>query len=763
MPRPTSPTPARTSSAPRTTGARANRLLTVLALLAPLVGLGTVLDTLPAGAADDPLDDPLRLTIERVSPAVLTDQSEVTITGIVTNESDEVWTSVNVAPLRSSYPIRDRASLAEAAASPDDTYVGDRLTEVEAITTVDSLAPGASASFTTRIPRSSVGTTPGVYWIGVHALGETATQPRDTATDGRARTFLPVAAPDTEPQDTAVVLPMRAQVRHTPEGQLANVRSWTASLSPGGRLHQLLAAGTGTGDAPVAWLVDPAVPDAVRHLAEGNQPWQLQAAGADAEPTDGEDQSSAGTEDEPPAPDESGWDDDTVAAARAARAWLTTFTEVLGTAEVYALPYGDVDVTQMTRAAPTMLATARTRSAEVLEELGVTATPAVAPIDGRIDEASVAATAPGTVVLLQDTGLVAASGTVPSVGTLLERPYAASSSGAAQGGPGPEASGNAVAVRQRVASEAVLKNLAGDSSPLVVVPPSDWSADTGVRELLSLTGSKAVRPVSLGAALDASTTTLSGASLQAPAQGRRARVPAANVRAAVAMTRPASLLESVLARPAGVDQQVSDAALTSLTQPTRRNPRPVRRRMKDTTAHLEEMLGQVQISGPAVATLSGESGRIGATLSNSLSVPVTVDVDAVTAGSLEIDAPDRVTLAPESRRRLLLQANKAQRGVQNVTLRVTSADGEALGSEATFPVRSSEVSGILWLIMAAGAAVLFGAIAVRLFRRGLASRRQQVVEEAGTEGPDGTTTDTTTDTTTQTTQGVQDADKESHE
>jgi hypothetical protein len=55
--------------------------------------------------------------------------------------------------------------------------------------------------------------------------------------------------------------------------------------------------------------------------------------------------------------------------------------------------------------------------------------------------------------------------------------------------------------------------------------------------------------------------------------------------------------------------------------------------------------------------------------------------------------------------------------VHAVTLIVTDSDGNPLGSLTQVSVRTSRVGIVIWVIMAAGAALLFLAIGVRLYRR----------------------------------------------
>ena len=72
---------------------------------------------------------------------------------------------------------------------------------------------------------------------------------------------------------------------------------------------------------------------------------------------------------------------------------------------------------------------------------------------------------------------------------------------------------------------------------------------------------------------------------------------------------------------------------------------------------------------------------------------------------------------------MLLNASSSAVGVRNVTLLLTDVDDVPLGSSDDLPIRSNRVSNVIWLIVGTGVALLFGAIAVRLFRRVRAARR----------------------------------------
>ena len=77
-----------------------------------------------------------------MTPSEIPRKGAITLSGVVTNASEEQWTDINVSPFISQEPITTRDELAEAAETAPDTAVGDRLTDPGTYETVDELAPG---------------------------------------------------------------------------------------------------------------------------------------------------------------------------------------------------------------------------------------------------------------------------------------------------------------------------------------------------------------------------------------------------------------------------------------------------------------------------------------------------------------------------------------------------------------------------------------------------------------------------------------------
>ena len=227
----------------------------------------------PAPARDG---DPLLVHIDTMSP-VLPESGDVEIGGTVTNVSDETFTRVNLHAFSSETPIRDPLTLSQSATIDPTLFVGDRVTVPGTFDTIDELAPGASATFNDSVPVELLATSgePGIYWIGIHALGDSSV-PRDLVADGRARTFIPrVASGGAQPREASVILPIRSRVWFDEDGAVAGTDRWAKRLAEGGSLDGVLDMADSAGSAPYSWLVDPAVLHALARLANGNPPRTL--------------------------------------------------------------------------------------------------------------------------------------------------------------------------------------------------------------------------------------------------------------------------------------------------------------------------------------------------------------------------------------------------------------------------------------------------------------------------------------------------------
>jgi hypothetical protein len=686
---------------------------------ATLVAPGSAHAGPPAGD-----DSPLAVTIDALAPAYIPKRGPIRVTGSVTNNDAAPWTTVNVYAFIGRGPMTTSAELAEAATFEPGRDVGDRITAPNAYDTIERIDPGQSAQFSVRVPRSAItASEPGVYWFGLHALG-TGPEGRVEGADGRARTFLPLVPRTNREVDTALVVPLRRRVTFARDGRLTGVPAWTRDLSPGGQLRSIVDFGASAGSRPITWLVDPAVPDAVRALAAGNPPLSLgpdeqeaeEEGGADDGDSPGPTASPEATPDSSEAPDPEA---PTVpeATIEAANAWLERLPVALEASQVLTLPYGDVDVPAAAKRGPSIHERARARSDNPAVPLG---SPGVSPPSGYLDEAGLRLLKRDTTVLLKEGAFLEGA---PPVARILGRRIVPTSPAAAAGGPGPDDPLAPVAVRQRILSEAALRLISPGRQPLVVELPSDWvpTATTGFFEGLDQDWVDLTTVAGVATAHRARRVPVTG--LAYPARQARRELRAGLFGAVDSLILAGDTLEAVLTRNDTVAQAVVDQGLVSLSYASRGRQGEARGSVQRSRRWIRKQLASVRIVAPPRVTLSSASGRFAATLVNELDQPVTVGINAVSDEQMTISGPPAVDIPAGGRTTVLLNARTGQLGIHNVTLVLTDTEGTSLGSSDTVPIRAAQVSAVIWLILGTGVALLFGAIAVRLIRRVRAATR----------------------------------------
>ena len=716
----------------------AARLAVVLA--AGALALSTLLTAAPALAAsgDDSAtgsaasaasgspsavqSQPLVPKIHSISPDYVPDQGPIVIRGTVTNASDHTWTSINVHGFMGAAPLTTSAQLAVAAKVPVDADVGHRITRAGTFASIARLKPGRSAHFVIRLPHATLPvTSPGVYWFGVHVLGDDG-QGGPRIAVGRDRTFLPYV-PDSAVQgdaqeDAALVVPVRSGVVRGPDGTVVDPDSWGQSLRSG-PLHDVVATGQAAGGRPLTWLVDPAVTDVVRQIARGNPALTLSApGGGQGDQTTSPSPSSSASGSTSSAAGGTSLAPPSAATRQTARSWLQQLHSLLAsdTGETLGLPYGDLAVESAATYDRTLLRSAYQRSAHVLRAWGLSAGSIDAPADGRTTGDALSALPRNTDVLLPDTGVIRDTHTVNQVAG---RRAVLSSTATEQGGPGPVYARSPLALRQRILAEAAVRLLA-DHEPLVVeLPPGLEShvrtsffsgLDVPWLRLTTLDGAAAVPP--------------------APLDAQRLRVPSPSeprlgprvYRTADHLLADGSTLQSVLTDNHVLHERLFEAVTGNTSYAAQQEPLLALSRTRVIARWVRGNLDELGLAAPPSVTLASTSGRFSVLVSNDLDVPVTVRVQAHSDSHLKITGGDKVRLPPHGRSSVLLDASTHQRGVHSVTLELTSTDGHPLGATEQFPLRSEQVSGLIWVIIGAGVALLFAAIAVRLTRRVLRAR-----------------------------------------
>jgi len=693
-------------------------LLAALAAAAAMTGLSGLGGAGVAAAAAGPgavraTDAPLAITIEQLTPASIPRQGNVRVSGWVTNTSDEIWAFINVHTFIGADPITTTADLDFESTRGVEESVGDRITAPGTFDTIPDLAPGASAPYTVRVPADQLGADePGVYWFGVHALGQTAAG-RDSVADGRARTFLPLVPRTDTPINTALVLPIRHQVLYEPDGSLADAEEWAQTLGQGGQLQSVLDFGVAAGARPITWLVDPAVPAAVQQLEDGNPPRALVTPTEEGDGSTGSPSPSDAASGDPssaPASPASPADD----LALVAVPWMARLQQALTGKQVLALPWGDVDVAAAAKRSPEVYADARARSGTNLTLGNFAMTPAVSAPNGFLDDAALALVDPTTTALVSDRSV--SRGQAPSVASYAGRRLILYSAKAATGGPGPDDPLAPIAMRQRILSEAALRMTEPGRQPLVVVFPPGWTPPDGAAFFDGID----VNWMQLTTLADA--TPQLGRPLAAdrfdyPSWQANHEVDDEAFAAVSALGDEADRLQGVLAEPSDVAARIRGEALGNLSYFARRDAVRSQLATVNTSGWVRARLRSISVAAPRRVILSSNSGTFSVTITNGLDEPVAVRIEATSTPPMTITGPDAVRLEAGSATTVLLEASTDKLGVHDVTIALTDEAGNPLGSTDQLPVRAAAVSQVIWLIMGAAVALLLVAIVTRLVRR----------------------------------------------
>jgi len=649
--------------------------------------------------------------MQSITPDYVPERGPIVVKGTITNVSDERWTAINVHGFIGSTPVTTPEELAAAAETPVDADVGDRIVEPGTFDNIPALDPGESTSFRIRLPRQDLKVSaPGVYWFGVHVLGDDGSG-STRVTVGRDRTFLPLIPRSLQTtgtiEDVALVASVRAGVTRGSDGSIEDTGAWLRSLRTG-QLHQAVALGRAAQTHPLSWVLDPAVLDAVRQLAAGNPPRTLGTAGPGG---------SGGPSTGPSASASTAPAADTGAASapatvRAARRWLSNLRQVLttGTGQTFGLPYGDLAVGTALAYDRALLDEGVARTGRSLRPWRVPLTPAVSPPDGRMAGSDVSQLRRSAEVLLDDTGV---TGSAPTAVQVSGHRVVLAASAAADGGPGPVDPTSNLALRQRILAEAAVRFLDGQQ-PLVV----DIPADLRRPQPSFFTGLDVpwLRLTTVDDATAGPATPMSADRLREP-DPHQPQLGAHLYGIADRTLDEGRILQSVLSNNDVLRSTLFTEVAGNASYSAAQDHFGAAARMESTSIWVTGNLQGIDLAAPESVTLASTSGRFSAIVSNTLDVPVTVKVRAVSDPDLTITGGETVQLAPHAQTSVLLKASTEVPGVHTVTLELTNQAGQPLGSRDQFPMRAEQVSRLIWVIIGAGVALLFAAIVVRLTRR----------------------------------------------
>ncbi|SKC61257.1 DUF6049 family protein [Krasilnikoviella flava] len=733
-------------AAPAPTPARPARLLTVLLLLAALLGAGALvaLPVGPASASPGAVTAPAArdgaATVElvRSTPTLAVPGSTVTLTVRVTNGTDAALDGAALDLGVSWRPITSREDLSAWA---DDDGAGTAASQV--VEPVDRLAPGDSAQVQLELEVDALGLSADNPW-GPREMSVALT--RDGAALDVLHTFLLFAPEDTAPDPVAVSVaaPVTGPAVDPldPDGYDLDLATDTAS---DGRLSRLLDAAAVTGTSPgMSLAVDPALVAAAAGTDDTDaQAWATRLTGA---PVTG--------------------DEDATADATATSASLSsTAADAAASgepADVAVLPGFDPDLAAVAHADPSRADVAAATGGEAAlggswqrpEDWDLT----VAWPVGRPDAATLAVgrAAPVDQVVVA-AGLAPTDGAPASARTAVETPSGKVSALVADAGlsagfaaltDGDSAPSAAEASTRILADAALLALQQQDAGTqdlhVLAALPRGWSPDPALvgTVLDDLDGASwaDVVPLTETVAAPASRVPRDG-----PARAGRSgdgELAPPSVRRLLDSHRDLSAFSTVASDPVELSGDTDQALVAPLAVAARTAP-DTRDHAVDLAVERSDALQQgIGVADRSNITLVSDTGKLPVTVSNELPVDATVTV---------VLRPDASRLVVESRPTVVVPAGTSTNvhvpvraigsGDVDLQVEVLAPSGAVVAGPTSFAVRVRagwETAGTA--VVAALVALLFLGGIWRTVRRGRSSARttdEGVADDAADpQGPD---------------------------
>jgi hypothetical protein len=744
-----------------TNAARARLRGRLLALAAALVAMFTVVCTaIPAVAAGGQpaatgVASPLSVLITSVSPRYATPHGAVTVTGFATNTTAAPLTGLTIQLWSSNSPLGSRGAMTSyLAVGGGDSAI------LNATTALPTLPAHASRQWSITLKASDVGMT----GFGVYPLAAQASQAGIPLPTGLARTFLPFYPPlPPHSLQQKLSLAWVWPLIDTPQQTVCRALltdGLASSISPAGRLGQLLAAGAGPAgrSAQITWAIDPSLLDSV---AEMTRPYRF-----------GQSPTCAGGT--------------ARAASTTAAGWLGQLKAATARSDFFVTPYADVDVAALSHQGldpelGSAFALGRATARRILGQSQRPAAPGSAgttasfaspgdlnalrsprslgaiawPVDGVADYgvlANLAYNGVGTVVL--DAGMMRPTGgppitpsgvtsTTTALGTHLnvlltddglDQVLAAAPTASAPGGPAPAgppgvaAKAAAFATEQQFLAETamIVAESPATARSIIVAPPRRWNPASGVAQQLLAGTAQApwIKPVSLA--------TLA---LGKPGPGQVPRRQPPQNRTQAQELRP-SLLRQVRRLNSEIQLQASilasphrnylSGALAAAESSAWRGGRAKLRAAEALLARIQDYLtaqqSELKIIDPPRVTLGGKSGTVPVSISNRLRQPVTVllKISAPSTGRVVIGKPSSLVTVPAGQQKVIkIPVQSAVAGSTTLAIALCARDGTPLpGETAQMTVAATQFGTLALVIIGIAFGVFVIASIGRAIRRG---------------------------------------------
>jgi Family of unknown function (DUF6049) len=700
------------------------------------------------------------IAITSMNPAIAAPRGRVQVTGTVTNSTARPVTGLQIQLWSSPARLATRSAMDSYLSTPGPTGLDQPVGAVRQITSV----PGhTTVPWSLTLRASDVGmTTFGVYPLAAElsqGLGTLAT----------FRTFLPFwpgkpAQRAVKPLAIGWVWPL-IDVPHRAACPALLTNSLAASLASGGRLGQLLTAGTSPlGErAGLTYAIDPALLAAARTMTT---PYPVGGTATCAHAV-------------------------TYPASAAAQAWLRAVRAATSQQDFFVTPYADADVAALAHHGPdgdlgATVSDGRAAAQALLGQIqrppagaGENNTPGQIawPADGLADYGvleSLAASGIGTVIL--DSSMMrpttpytptAVATTPDGLGTELHvlladsvlarvlalpaagLPGATASSAGGTTAAVPAGPGAVLARTQWFLAETAMIAAEAPSMPraVVVTPPRQWDPGTTLANdlLAATTQTPWLRPSTL-AGLITTGGRDAGSSRQAPPEHQVSpdELSASLLRQVRRLDGQIGLLNSILANPRPRFLSTATAAIeSSAWRGGRAGRHQAEQLLHRVAGYVNSQLQQVSLVDQGRVTLGGKSGPVAVSVSNRLSKEIRVRLrvspaagDQVTIGKYE----NTVQVPPGTQTTVKIPVRAAAAGSSTLNLWLTTPDGKPLPySTARLTVEATNFGTMAIVIIGIALGVFVLTAAARAIRsgRGRAGNEPAEPGEAAAGDPTG--------------------------
>ncbi|MFF6775673.1 DUF6049 family protein [Streptomyces sp. NPDC012637] len=678
------------------------------------------------------------VSLDTLTPSAPVESDTLTITGTVTNEGKQAVTEatvdVRVGPQMTSRSEIDEVSGRRAYRDGrDPAPLGGAYT-----VKIPELGAGLSKEFTLSVPVSKLGLDDaGVYQLGVSLSGETAGQSYKRVL-GIERTLLPYQPEATDKKTQLTYLWPLISTAHVSAETGADQQQTpvfenddlAAELSPGGRLHEMVALGK---NLPVTWVIDP---DLLASVAAMTEPYMVKSGTTEVA---GKNQAVA-------------------------ERWLNDLEKAVQGRKVVALPFADPDLASLAhhgKDVPGSLSHLQqaTALASSTVETVLHVKPSTDfswPVDGAVDPSIMAvATSAGAhnVIARSDSFRDDLSYTPTSARPIGGGTTAVvSDAGLSKAFQGEmiRAENATLAVQQFLAqSLAITLELPEDQRSVVVAPqrmPSTAQAQTMAKALEGLNAKRWTEPLDLAAAATQSDPEASKRVPGTSSYPKKLREQELSAVAFRQMKETRDQLDDFKVILTAADRVVppfTNAISREMSTSWRGEPASAALYRKEVQDYLLSLTQEVQLIEKSDLTLSGRSATIPVTVQNRLLQGVdhlVLKLKSSNKTRLELDdngeAARPVKIDGGHSQSVKFDASANANGPVTMTAQLYTEDGTPYGEPMTFTVKISEITPTVMLVIAGGVLLLVLA-GVRMYsQRKRAAARSAAAEAAEEEaGP----------------------------